>query len=399
MSKKHTVSSRPVLKRASLSLLGIVGALIVVAAVLVATSAQAGSRSEQKVQASPKKISTPVQTAKAKPVDIQPPPTSTPESPGIVLASSNVFDMPDPFLIVVNGVYYMYMSNAFNDPTGSNVPVLVGTPGHFGPIHDAMPTVPPWAFPSNGGADNIWDPDVVYLDGHYIMYTAPTVRDDPLENPMHCLSVSISNNPGGPFISDGGPLVCQPNLGGDIDADFFVDPNGPRGPKNPYYMVWKSDNNNLPGSGPCTIWAAPMSNDGLTLAGPPVAIFRPTYRWEEPVLEAPQMDMAPNGQLWLFFSSGAGYYTDRYDIGVVACDGIFGGCDGKTAHLMVNSNDQGVAPGEETLYVSPDGSSWLLYNPWHSRIPFEPLRPVEAVRIGWGSAGPYIAEAGQFPQP
>jgi beta-xylosidase len=259
--------------------------------------------------------------------------------------------------------------------------------------------VPSWALPSDAGVNNTWDPDVVFLDGHYIMYSAPTVREDPLKNPLHCLAVAVAVNPGGPFVPEGGPIVCQPSLGGDIDAQFFVDPKGPDGPAHPYYMLWKSDNNNLPGSGPCLIWVAPLSNDGLSLDGTPKVIFRPTARWEEPVMEAPQMIISPNGSFWMFFSSGAGYYTDRYDIGVVSCNGVLGGCDPTTAHLFVNSNDQGIAPGEETLFIGPDGSDWLLYNPWHSRIAFEPLRPAEAVRIGWSSAGPYVAEAGKFPQP
>ncbi len=154
-----------------------------------------------------------------------------------------------------------------------------------------------------------------------------------------------------------------------------------------YYLIWKSDNNNLPGSGPCTIWAAPMSNDGLTLAGKAVAIFRPTQAWEEPVLEAPAMVIAPNGTQWMFFSSGNGYYTPRYDIGVVECSGILSGCFTHQAKPFITSNPQGPGPGEETAFVGHDGSMWLLYNPWHSRIPLAPLRPAEAVRVGWSANG------------
>jgi hypothetical protein len=217
---------------------------------------------------------------------------------------------------------------------------------------------------------------------------------------MHCIMAAVADTPAGPFVPVGrSPFVCQQHLGGDIDAQPLYDPNGPRGRAHPYYLIWKSDNNNLPGSGPCTIWAAPMSNDGLSLVGRAVAIFRPTQAWEEPVLEAPAMVIAPNGTQWLFFSSGNGYYTPRYEVGVVECSGILSGCFTHQARQFITSNSQGPGPGEETVFVGHDGSTWLLYNPWHSRIPLAPLRPAEAVRVGWSSGGPYVAEAGQFPAP
>jgi Glycosyl hydrolases family 43 len=329
----------------------------------------------------------------------QPPATSTPEAPGIVVAESNAYDIPDPFMLDAGQKYYMYFSSAFGDRTASNVPYVVGTPGNWGPIHDAMPKLPAWAF-STAQQATTWDPFVAHVGDRYVMYAAPSLRVDKQNIPMHCIVVASSASPAGPFTAVGrSPLVCQQTLGGDIDAQLFYDPSGPRGALHPYYLVWKSDNNNLPGSGPCTIWAAPMSNDGLSLAGQAVAIFRPTRSWEEPVLEAPQMIVAPNGSLWLFFSSGAGYFTPRYDMGVVECSGILSGCFDHQAHLFITTDEQGIGPGEETIFVAADHSIWLLYNPWHSRIAIAPLRPAEAVRIGWGATAPYVAQAGVFPPP
>ena len=329
--------------------------------------------------------------------DQQPPATKTPDAPGISIDSSPVFDIPDPFLLQSGGEYYMYFSSAFGDATNSNIPFQMGRPGHWSPIHDALPVEPSWAFSSSTDATT-WDPYVVRLGDKYLMYSAPSVRADLIDTPMHCIMVATSSSPAGPFKAVGdAPLVCQPKLGGDIDAQLFDDPSGPRGPAHPYYLIWKSDNNNLPGSGPCTIWATPMSNDGLTLEGKPVAIFRATEKWETPVLEAPQMVLAPNKSVWLFFSAGSGYYTARYAMGVAPCDGPLGGCK-TSGGPFISSNAQGVGPGEETVFEGPN-SMWLLYNPWHSRIPLEPLRPAEAVRIGWNSKGPYIAEDGTFPSP
>ncbi|MGH9919573.1 MAG: hypothetical protein ACRD6W_12005, partial [Nitrososphaerales archaeon] len=101
----------------------------------------------------------------------QPPPTRTPDTPGIAIAQSSDLDLPDPFLFAANGEYYMYLSSAFNDSTHSNVPLLTGVPGDWSSVTDALPTIPSWAVPASAGG-NIWDPDVVYFDGLYIMYVS-----------------------------------------------------------------------------------------------------------------------------------------------------------------------------------------------------------------------------------
>jgi arabinan endo-1,5-alpha-L-arabinosidase len=367
----------------------VVGALICVAGYLVVTSLSAGGGAG----------GSPARTHSVRPGSDGPLPTKTPDSPGISIAASSVYDIPDPFVVSYGGQYYMYMSSAFGDATNSNIPYIVGTPGHWSVIHEALPSEPSWAFSSSVAATT-WDPFVARVGSRYVMYAAPSLRSDVLSRPMHCIMAAVADTPAGPFVPVGkSPLVCQTSLGGDIDAQLFYDPAGPRGRAHPYYLVWKSDNNNLPGSGPCTIWAAPMANDGLSLAGKAVAIFRPTQAWEEPVLEAPAMVIAPNGTDWMFFSSGTGYYTPRYDVGVVECSGILSGCFKYRAKPFITSNAQGPGPGEETVFVAHDGSMWLLYNPWHSRIRLAPLRPAEAVRVGWSSGGPYVAEAGQFPSP
>jgi len=327
----------------------------------------------------------------------QPPPAANPVAPGVVIASSSKLDLPDPFLLSSGGKYYMYLSTAFADATKSNVPLIVGTPGHSGPVLDALPNVPSWALPASAGADT-WVPDVVQIGGRYVMYFSSQLRY--YGNHTHCIGVAVSPLPEGPFVPVGDrPLVCQASLGGDIDAQLFSDPKGPDGPAHPNYLVWKSDNNNLPGSGPPAIWAAPLSDDGLALSGSAVVIFRADRSWEEPIIEAPQMTMAPDGSVWLFFSGGGGYYLSNYAIGVARCDGPLGGCSDERPGPLISSNFQGLGPGEETVFVAPDHSTWLLYSPWHTDTPSALFRPVEAARIGWDAQGPYVAEAGQFPTP
>lgn len=327
----------------------------------------------------------------------EPRPTTTPETPGIVIASSPKLDMPDPFLMSARGKDYLYFSTAFADVTDSNIPVMSGRPGHWGPVTDALPKLPSWGVPSKDNGTT-WGPFVTYLQGRYVMYFAALLRNHtPLS---HCIGIATSSRPEGPFTPVGkSPLICQTSLGGDIDAVVFTDLHGPRGKAHPYYMVWKSDNNNILGWSPTTIWAAPLSNNGLSLAGKAVTIFNADRDWMAPLLESPQMTMAPNGSVWLFFSGGSGYYLARYAIGAAECNGPLGGCHSVTANPLIYSNLQGAGPGEETIYVGPDHSTWVLYNPWHSGEVFDLLRPTEAARIGWGPQGPYVAQAGEFPAP
>jgi len=327
----------------------------------------------------------------------QPRPTSTPDAPGIALASSPKLDLPDPFLLSADGEYYLYLSTAFADSTHSNVPMLVGTPGHWSSVRDALPKVPSWALSTSTGAYT-WDPYVVHLGDRYVMYFASQLRD--FSPATHCIGIALSSSPAGPFVPTGTrPLVCQAELGGDIDAQLFSDPHGPNGAAHPNYLVWKSDNNDLAGSGPTTIWAAAMSDDGLTIEGPATKIFVPGEAWEQPVLEAPQMTTAPDGTDWLFYSGGGGFYSADYAVGAARCAGPLGGCHDVSAGPLISSNAQGSGPGEETIYVGDDHSTWVLYNPWHSHEMAALLRPAEAARIGWNSLGPYVAEAGTFPSP
>ncbi len=380
-------------------LLAAVGGIAAVALVVVATGIPAGGGALEHAAIN-RSAGPGAALGAVVPVVSEPPPTSTPRAPGVQIDISHKFDLPDPFLLSAGGRYYLYMSSAFGDATHSNVPVLSGRPGHWSSISDALPIVPSWALSYAAGA-NVWDPYVVQLEGRYVMYYSPTLADDPNSaNPTHCIGVAVSFNPEGPFVPFGDtPLICQTSLGGDIDAQLFVDPHGPNGKAHPNYLIWKSDNNNLRGSGPTTIWAAPMSNDGLSVAGSGVSIFTASLAWEKPVLEAPQMVLAPNGTDWLFFSGGSGFYTPRYTMGAASCAGPMGGCRNAYGQPLISSNAQGSGPGEETVFTASDGSIWLLYNPWHQGEPYGWFRPVEAARIGWDARGPYVAEAGRFPAP
>jgi hypothetical protein len=321
----------------------------------------------------------------------QPRPTSNPTAPGIAIAQEH-FDLPDPFILDDNHTYYLYLSTAFGN-TKQNIPLFTGRPGHWSARSiDAVPYLPQWASPTLA-----WSPAVYHLGGQYVMYFAPLRTA--VTPPQHCIAIATSPKPAGPFLVKQTPFICQKKLGGDIDPQLFVDPHGPNGPKHPNYLIWKSDNNSTPGDGTPTIWARPLSNDGLALEGKPASIFQADLAWQQPLVEAPQMALAPNSVVWLFFSGGTGFFSPDYAMGAVRCASPLGPCTDPQPDPLIASNYQGSGPGEETLFHGSDGSDWLLYSPIHTGAPPEIYRPIQAARIGWGKAGPYVADAGTFPLP
>jgi hypothetical protein len=333
--------------------------------------------------------------AHATPFAGQPAPTYIPSAPGLPIATEN-FDLPDPFILKANGKYYLYLSSAYGN--SQNVPLLVGRPGHWSTHSiDAVPQLPAWAIGDPGMNQLTWSPAVYKFGKRYVMYLAAQIRGS--VPTQHCIAIAFAASPTGPFDVSPTPFLCQGNLGGDIDPQVFTDPRGPDGPKHPDYFIWKSDNNSTPGDGIASIWARPLSNDGLTLEGNPVLIFQPDQSWQSTLVEAPQMAFSPTNAVWMFFSAGQGYFSPNYGMGAVRCAGPLGPCNDPLPGPLVTSNDQGSGPGEETYFVGPDGSDWLLYSPVHTGDDFEPFRPVEAVRIGWNSAGPFVADAGNFPSP
>ncbi len=323
----------------------------------------------------------------------EPAPTSTPNEPGIVLYKSPT-DTPDPFLLDADGRYHLFVSTAIGSHLG--IPEVTGKPGDWSKPHDALASVPSWALPvSQGGKD--WAPFVYRFGSTYVLYYAPTVRKTGVV--QHCIATATSKSPDGPYVSTQGRFVCNLAAGGDIDAQVFRDTSGPNGPSHPYYLIWKSDEDSEPGLGPTNIWAAGLSNDGMQLTSSPIRIYAPDQAWQANLIEAPQMVLDPDNHVWLYYSAG-GYFSDAsYSIGYASCLSPLGPCTDTTNQPLLSSNEQGSGPGEETAYTGADGSNWLLYNPWHTAIPYEPVRPVEAVRIGFDGGSTYLAQAGTFPAP
>ncbi len=326
-------------------------------------------------------------------VGYEPPVTRTPDAPAIMLATIPSTDLSGGSLLVGNGNYLLFSSTAFGNDQ-DNVPVFVGRPGNWSAPVDALPVLPAWALPVAQGGTT-WQPEVYRFGAQYVLYYSATVRGSkPL---IHCIGTATSASMIGPYTPSLLPIVCQKSEGGDIDAEVVAE-NASSSARS--YLVWKSDNNSGSGHGTDRIWSQPLGDNGIGVVGSPTVIFGTGVApaWSRPIVEAPQLVSSPFGGWWLFYSGGSGFTTPDYGIGVAKCRSIAGPCTPVGTRPLIMSNRQGAGAGEETFYRTAN-SDWLLYDPWHSGIPYKWFRPIAAARIGWTSAGPYVAEAGSFPSP
>ena len=313
------------------------------------------------------------------------PPHGNPKDPARIISRKN---LPDPFVLKVPGGYQLYASST--KISGLVVPTAFSkTITQWPTLHSAMPVVPPWA--QRGFT---WAPDVRYLDGRYVMYfdsiTQPSQYLDTAASGFsryaQCIGVATSKVPGGPFVGQETPLICDFPAHGAIDPRTYLAPDGR------LYLDWKSDNNaGYPSAFASTqLFAQPLSATGLSLDGPAHLLLTSSEPWQEQIVEAPEM-VAANGDYWLFYS-GSWFNSPTYGIGLARCFGPTGPCaDVSPTGPWLASNSEGTGPGEESLFQDAAGQWWMMYSPWYYGLPGTAGRPIAMALVGFSTRGPYIA--------
>jgi beta-xylosidase len=252
-------------------------------------------------------------------------------------------DAPDPQAVLVGDTWYLVHTNA----GGLNVPVLTSPDlVTWTPAGDALPRLPGWADPGK-----TWAPEILPLaPDRYVLY--PTVADR--DSGRQCITRAVAARPGGPYTDDSaGPLVCQAELGGSIDASPFRDRDGA------LYLVWKNDGN---ADGVDTwLWSQRLSADGLRLTGEPVQLLRQTEPWEGKVVEGPFL-WRHDDRLFLFYAANA-YDTASYAEGYAVCDTPLGPCRKAPGNPILASKGAASGPGHASM-VEHGGRTWLLYHAW-----------------------------------
>lgn len=201
--------------------------------------------------------------------------------------------------------------------------------------------------PSGWGSQNIWAPELHYLNGKwYLYYTADDGAD--ANHRMFVLENDSSDPTTGAWVNRG-----QLNTPGGFAIDGTVfEQDGM------LYFVWSSRN------GPQSLWISAMS-DPWTLTGTAAQIATPTYSWEPYVNEGPAI-LQRNGRIFLTYS-GNGCGSDDYLLGMLTAQQGSNLIDPDSwvkSTAPVFSKANGVfGPGHNSFATSPDGTEdWIVYH-------------------------------------
>jgi arabinan endo-1,5-alpha-L-arabinosidase len=130
-------------------------------------------------------------------------------------------DFPDPAVIrAPDGFYYAYATQSQRGGEWINIQVA-RSPDliHWEQLGDALPQKPDWA----SATQDFWAPYVLHDGDRYLMYYSAT--HDACHEPErgHCLAVATAQDPAGPFVDMGMPLLL--GVGFEyIDPMVFIDP-------------------------------------------------------------------------------------------------------------------------------------------------------------------------------
>lgn len=283
--------------------------------------------------------------------------TPGPRTPGVGEFVNPVIrqNFPDPHVLATGGRYYAY---ATTDGVVNYQLARSDDLVEWEILSDPMPILPVWA------SGDTWAPEVAEIGGRFVMYfTARAFEVQRADGQAsQCVGVAVADVPEGPFVDRSeAPLVCQPELGGTIDATVLVDVDGTR------YLVYKNDGNC------CAIetrfYGRRLADDGLTLEGEETDLgVANDNAWEGNVIEAPTIFRA--GDRYVLLYSANNYAGADYAVGYAIADAPLGPyVDGPENPILVTSvPDAGVpalGPGHQAVVVDQDGDLWVAYHAWN----------------------------------
>ncbi|HEY6533533.1 MAG TPA: glycoside hydrolase family 43 protein, partial [Acidimicrobiales bacterium] len=284
-------------------------------------------------------------------------------------------NFPDPTVVWDGSKYWAYGTST----GGSLMPAMSSTdlktwiprpayspnPYNGDPFfNDSFPVPPRW---SRGGTSRAgkaqWGPGVANLALGWTAYTSWEVAPG-----RRCISAARSSSPAGPFTDNSSsPLVCDPDPGGSIDGQPFIDSNGTP------YLLWKASG--YPGFGPTRLLARQLSPDGMSFApgSSAAALMQTGLLWEGNGIENPSMVKA-GGTYWLIWS-GNEWDSGDYRMGQARCNGPLGPCT-RTSDAPILGNDSAqLGPGGGTLFVQPSGRMRIMYHSWNAPYTRYPSNP------------------------
>ncbi|WP_207434147.1 family 43 glycosylhydrolase [Sabulibacter ruber] len=260
---------------------------------------------------------------------------------------------PDPWVIRRDSLYY------YTHTVGNNI-VLYKTRA-VSQLRDA-PVKTVWNPPAAGAnSQNIWAPELHFLDGKWYMYYTAGASPDLSTQRSFVLENSSASPLEGSWVEKG--KVADPA------ADFFSIDGTILEHEGARYFIWSghvsaTDNTQR-------LFIARMTNP-WTLEGARVEISAPRYAWEQvglpSVNEGPEILKNKEGDVFLVYSA-SGCWTDDYALGLMRLKK--GGDPMKPADwtkkdtpvFTKKPESKAYGPGHNGFFKSPDGTEdWIIYH-------------------------------------
>ena len=259
---------------------------------------------------------------------------------------TDITGIGDPFILVHNGTYYMYATNAadgFRFYTSKDLKNW--TDGGYCYKNS------PW------GECDFWAPEV-YERGEkfYLIYTARWKKNHSLR-----IGIAVADSPEGEFkdLTDG-PLFDYGYAA--IDATLFQDEDG----KEYFYFVRDCSENVIDGVHTSVIYCSEISKDYTRLIGEPKEISKPEFAWEKHSGPEWLWNEGPvlwkhNGKYYLNFSTN--FYASReYAVGCSESQSPWGPFVKYDGPILSYKKNEYSGPGHNSLFTGLDGK---MYMPFH----------------------------------
>jgi GH43 family beta-xylosidase len=283
-------------------------------------------------------------------------PTPTPQPP--TPPATNTFTNPllssgpDPWVVQKDGTYY------FMATTGNNI--TIRKTAKMADLGSAPATVVWTPLPNGSNTNNVWAPELHFLDGKwYLYYTAGPASQSCCGGQRSWVLENTSTDPTTGTWTEKGRAYTPTQDFWSIDMTVF-ELNGSR------YALWSGQEAN---SDQQNIYISAMSNP-WTLTGPRVMLSKPELDWElkgnPKVNEGPEI-LQHNGQTFLTYSASH-CSTDDYALGMLTLKGTnpldpAAWTKSQTPVFTKNPTNRAYGPGHNGFFLSKDGTqNWLVYH-------------------------------------
>ena len=260
-------------------------------------------------------------------------------------------DFPDPTVIRGHdGAFYAYATNTSLGGKIFNIQVAKSSDLiNWTLVGDALPTKPSWA------DKDFWAPHVLLdtVTHRYYMYYSGESTDDQTGK---CIGVAISNNPAGPFIDIGTPLVTGEGFV-NIDPMALDDPNS--GKK---YLYW--------GSAHLPLTVRELNDDRISFKnGSNVKkVIAPNKEPYSSLVEGAWVHYR-NGQYYLFYS-GDNCCGEKANYAVMVArsenpEGPFvriSEARANNSSTILEKDENWLAPGHNSIITDDKGQDWIVYH-------------------------------------